>query len=163
MAITLSQNWLKLNSSDENIVQHRPFDFLMSGFQISRDLHSQRNIVLLSSSSQDSGPSLRCPKKSESLASLNSTTGPDRDFEGVGGWKISDNSDNEAIWMKINSRLELPIQNCDRRRRHHRSSTNGNQRNTWNQEAIRMNLVNNCVKTPTAVNFAHNQEGYFES
>jgi hypothetical protein len=35
------------------------------------------------------------------------SVGLDRDFEGVGGWRISDAGD-EDIWTTINSRLELP-------------------------------------------------------
>jgi hypothetical protein len=43
----------------------------------------------------------------------------DRDFEGVGGWRLDDD-DN---WMKINSRLELPVERATSR--HHQRSQSG--------------------------------------
>ena len=42
--------------------------------------------------------------------------GPERDFEGVGGWRVGD----DDIWTTINSRLELPD-----RRHHHRTASGG--------------------------------------
>jgi len=54
---------------------------------------------------------------------INRSVGPARDYEGVGGWRINDApSDDEALWTKINSRLELP---ADHSRRHQRSLTSG--------------------------------------
>jgi len=49
--------------------------------------------------------------------------GASRDFEGVGGWRLDNPSDDDdSLWTKINSRLELP---ADHGRRHHRSLTAG--------------------------------------
>lgn len=45
-----------------------------------------------------------------------------RDYEGVGGWRLGPPSDDDALWAKINSRLELP---ADHGKRHRRSLTGG--------------------------------------
>ena len=63
------------------------------------------------------------PKQNDSCASLMGTISSNRDFEGVGGWEMSNDSDDECLWMKINCRLELPIHKKDRRRRHQCSHT----------------------------------------
>ncbi|CAL3965398.1 hypothetical protein PZA11_001849 [Diplocarpon coronariae] len=49
--------------------------------------------------------------------------GPTRDYEGVGGWRVDSPSEEEGLWWKINSRLELPADHGIRR--HHRSLTSG--------------------------------------
>lgn len=49
--------------------------------------------------------------------------GMDRDFEGVGGWRLNGrNPDDDAAWAQLNSRLELPV---DHQRRHHHRSPSG--------------------------------------
>lgn len=48
--------------------------------------------------------------------------GPDRDFEGVGGWR-SDRDGDDDTWTTINSRLELPDRS--HARNHHRSPSGG--------------------------------------
>ena len=53
-----------------------------------------------------------------------------RDFEGVGGWRIPGTDDEDATWMSLNSRLELPAVVDGRRRNHHRSRTSGSLTNT---------------------------------
>ncbi|PNS16968.1 hypothetical protein CAC42_4932 [Sphaceloma murrayae] len=74
--------------------------------------------------------------KNPSLASLLGTTTP-RDYESVGGWRLtSANSDEEALWTGINSRLELPALTVPSpntltrtaERYHHRSLTGGSRR-----------------------------------
>ncbi|GAB1318779.1 hypothetical protein MFIFM68171_08989 [Madurella fahalii] len=40
-------------------------------------------------------------------ACLIPSVGLDRDFEGVGGWRICDDDDSSSEWTKINSRLDL--------------------------------------------------------
>jgi len=45
--------------------------------------------------------------KTSSFASLIGT-GTTRDYEGVGGWRISNNEEDDALWMGMNSQLELP-------------------------------------------------------
>ncbi|KAH6996568.1 hypothetical protein BKA56DRAFT_666773 [Ilyonectria sp. MPI-CAGE-AT-0026] len=55
------------------------------------------------SSSAISGTSLT-PAASETALGLLPSIGPERDFEGVGGWRVADDDG----WTTINSRLELP-------------------------------------------------------
>lgn len=62
------------------------------------------------------------PISGEAMTGLSQSVGTMRDFEGVGGWKIDNHSEDEGLWTKINSRLELP---ADHVRRHHRSLTSG--------------------------------------
>ncbi|RDL35748.1 uncharacterized protein BP5553_06360 [Venustampulla echinocandica] len=58
-----------------------------------------------------------------SVLGLSASVGPTRDFEGVGGWRLDNPSDeDEGLWTKINSRLELP---ANYGRRHKRSLTSG--------------------------------------
>jgi hypothetical protein len=59
-----------------------------------------------------------------------------RDYEGVGGWRLGPPSDDDDLWTRINSRLELP---ADHGRRHQRSLTSGSitaQRKSWSPEAM---------------------------
>ena len=34
---------------------------------------------------------------------------PDRDYEGVGGWRVQDDDEDDALYMGMNSRLEFPL------------------------------------------------------
>lgn len=61
--------------------------------------------------------------KASSFASL-AGNGPDRDYEGVGGWRVPGSEAEEALWLGLNSRLELPGDVADGRR-HRRSFTGG--------------------------------------
>lgn len=95
-------------------------------------------------------------RRSASISSLVSThtAGANRDFEGVGGWRDVADRDEEALWMGMNSRLELPaapvassptLASSDtirsRARHHKRSLTGGSQRYSWSPEAMRMSPV----------------------
>lgn len=60
------------------------------------------------------------PVASDSNLALIQSIGPDRDYEGVGGWRSDNPLEDESLWTNINSRLELP---ADHGRRHHRSLT----------------------------------------
>lgn len=71
----------------------------------------------------------RIHRKSDSLVSLIGTSDVTRDFEGVGGWRVTGGDDEEALWMGINSRLELPT--ARPKRRHQRSLTGGSQSQRW--------------------------------
>ncbi|TQS33551.1 hypothetical protein Golomagni_06100, partial [Golovinomyces magnicellulatus] len=51
---------------------------------------------------------------------LTPSVGAERDYEGVGGWRIGDDDD---IWTTINSRLELPDRHATRN--HHRTPSGG--------------------------------------
>lgn len=62
------------------------------------------------------------PISGENGLGLSQSIGPTRDYEGVGGWRLDNPSDDDGLWTKINSRLELP---ADHVRRHHRSLTSG--------------------------------------
>jgi hypothetical protein len=90
-----------------------------------------------------------------------STNNAPRDYEGVGGWRTRGNDDEEALWMGMNSRLQLPGDMPARR--HQRSQSGGNtpvQRQSWSPEASRTNLLHNKAKTP--VRFALDEYGdYF--
>ncbi|KAH6895243.1 hypothetical protein B0T10DRAFT_211206 [Thelonectria olida] len=44
------------------------------------------------------------PAASETALGLVPSIGPERDFEGVGGWRLGD----DEVWTTLNSRLELP-------------------------------------------------------
>ncbi|RKU47174.1 hypothetical protein DL546_007502 [Coniochaeta pulveracea] len=43
-----------------------------------------------------------------------STSGIARDFEGIGGWRLGQEADDDSDWAKINSRLELPLERMSR-------------------------------------------------
>lgn len=52
--------------------------------------------------------------------------GIDRDFEGVGGWRLPDENEDDAVWLSMNKRLELPATVVgDRKKKHKRSLTSG--------------------------------------
>jgi hypothetical protein len=51
-----------------------------------------------------------------------------RDYEGVGGWRISAGDETDNDWVTMNTRLELPavsVLPVERKRRHQRSLTHG--------------------------------------
>jgi hypothetical protein len=84
-----------------------------------------------------------------------------RDFEGVGGWRTPGDDDEEALWMGINSRLQLPADTTARR--HQRSLTGGaspGQRWSWSPEAFRMSPVQSRARTPVRL-AAEGGGGYF--
>ncbi|KAJ4411278.1 hypothetical protein N0V82_009062 [Gnomoniopsis sp. IMI 355080] len=61
--------------------------------------------------------------KRNSFMLIPSSIGMDRDFEGVGGWRLNGrNPADDDAWAQLNSRLELPL---DQQRRHHRRSPSG--------------------------------------
>ncbi|KAK4165225.1 hypothetical protein QBC43DRAFT_316293 [Cladorrhinum sp. PSN259] len=51
--------------------------------------------------------------------------GLDRDFEGIGGWRLDDGNDDGADWANINSRLELPLERSPFSRHSQRSQSVG--------------------------------------
>ncbi|KAF2261329.1 hypothetical protein CC78DRAFT_359363 [Lojkania enalia] len=85
---------------------------------------------------------------SASFASLVGTSELTRDFEGVGGWRVPGDDEEEALWMGMNSRLELPA--AIPKRKHQRSLTSGSQRWTWSPEAMRMSPMQSRSRTPVA-------------
>lgn len=73
------------------------------------------------SSSGDSHIS-RTPKSVESRGlGIYSTGSMQRDFEGVGGWRIPNTEIEDILWTSMNARLELPAF-AEGRNRHHRRS-----------------------------------------
>lgn len=129
---------------------------------------SRRGSNFSSSSSQDftvlgkNGPS-----KSASFASLLGAGAPGstRDFEGIGGWReTAVNPGEEASWINMNSRLELPAPTVERRR-HQRSLTGGSQRwsGHWSPEAVRLSPAQSRARTPsiTELKMSEGGDGYF--
>lgn len=72
-----------------------------------------------------------------------------RDFEGVGGWRYYEGEDEEAIWMGINKRLELPLA-LPPGRRHQRRHTGDENRwsGSGSPEALRMSPLQSRMRTP---------------
>ncbi|KAF2245432.1 hypothetical protein BU26DRAFT_68463 [Trematosphaeria pertusa] len=99
-----------------------------------------------SASSQDTAvPAARLHNKAGSFANLYDTS-MTRDFEGVGGWREPGDDDEEALWMGMNSRLELPAALPTRHQRRH---TGESQRWSWSPEALRMSPMQSRSRTPT--------------
>ncbi|KAJ4287817.1 hypothetical protein N0V90_012521 [Kalmusia sp. IMI 367209] len=117
-----------------------------------------------SSSSQDVAPAARLYTKSGSSASLINVNqlASARDFEGVGGWRFYEGDEEEAIWMGMNKRLELPLA-LPPGRRHQRRHTGEDQRWSWSPEALRMSPLQSRRTTPprTAVQQETEGDGYF--
>ncbi|KAJ4353594.1 uncharacterized protein N0V89_005324 [Didymosphaeria variabile] len=102
-----------------------------------------------SSTPQDGAPAARLYTKSGSSASLINVTqmANARDYEGVGGWRYYEGEEEEAIWMGMNKRLELPLA-LPPGRRHQRRHTGEEQRWSGGPEAFRMSPVHSRVRTP---------------
>lgn len=47
----------------------------------------------------------------------------ERDFEGVGGWRVPGSDDDDVLWTSMNSRLELPAIIDEHNLNHRRSLT----------------------------------------
>lgn len=116
----------------------------------------RRGSIASSSSSLDALGSSRAPprlnNKSASFVSLFGTGEPTRDYEGVGGWRVTDGPDEDAIWLGMNSRLELPAMTP---RNHHRSLTGGS------QSPRKWSPVQSRARTPSHMDEKHNGGGYF--
>ncbi|KAG9198597.1 hypothetical protein G6514_009773 [Epicoccum nigrum] len=110
------------------------------------------------SSQESTLPTPRLGTRSGSLTALLGEGGPTRDYEGVGGWRDTGNDDEEALWMGINSRLQLPAEIPGRR--HQRRHTGGHSRSP---EAYRMSPVQSRARTPIRVvaNEGHDVADYF--
>ncbi|KUJ16814.1 uncharacterized protein LY89DRAFT_684853 [Mollisia scopiformis] len=114
-----------------------------------------------STSSNASATGMLTPVSSDNVMGL--SAGPTRDYEGVGGWRIDNPSDDDALWTKINSRLELP---ADHVRRHHRSLTSGSMpgestakvNRSYSPEAI---MNTSRARTPPSSAIIGRDEGYF--
>lgn len=121
-----------------------------------------------STSSQDIAPVPRLYTKSGSSASLINVNqmASARDFEGVGGWRYYEGEEEEAIWMGMNKRLELPLA-LPPGRRHQRRHTGEEQRSSGSPEALRMSPLQSRTRTPqrtpkrTASPEAEERDDYF--
>jgi len=111
---------------------------------------SARPISRSSAVSLPDAPNPRLAYKSGSFASLIGTGEPTRDYEGVGGWRVPGEEDEEALWIGMNSRLELPAATPGGRRHHKRSLTGGSQsqRWSWTPEAVRISPMQSRARTP---------------
>jgi hypothetical protein len=126
----------------------------------------RRSSTVSTASSLDAPISAQIPRlshKNNSLTALIGTSELTRDFEGVGGWRVPGDADEEALWMGINSRLQLPAETPTRR--HKRSLTGGatpSQRWSLSPDSLRMSPVQSRARTP--VRFAIDDEAdYFPS
>jgi len=90
----------------------------------------------------------RPPMKSDSYVTLLGAGAPDRDYEGVGGWRVEGDEPEEALWIGMNARLELPLPGGGQRM-HRRSLTGSSQRWTWSPEALKMSPVESRARTPS--------------
>jgi hypothetical protein len=116
--------------------------------------HVKRRKRRSSSSSALSAGSIT-PTPGNTELGLSQSIGAARDFEGVGGWRIGDASDDDT-WTKINSRLDL---NVDHVRRHRRSLTgprDARQNRSYSPEAV---MNSSRARTPPSTAFVG--EGYF--
>jgi hypothetical protein len=105
------------------------------------------------------------PVASDINFGLNQSIGPQRDFEGVGGWRLDVPSEDDSLWTSFNSRLELP---ADHVRRHRRSLTSGSipsergrGNRSYSPEATMTSPNTSRARTPPTLITAG--EGYFPS
>ena len=161
LAIAVISAWLA--PSPKYTPSHR--SSLASSARQSPNRHRQRSSTVSTASSHDTtAPSMHTSRllkhKNNSLSALIGTGELTRDYEGVGGWRVAGDDDEEALWMGINSRLQLPAESP---RRHKRSATGGaspSQRWSASSEALRMSPVQSRSRTP--VRFVMDDEsGYF--
>lgn len=113
-------------------------------------------------SGQSSGGSMT-PKAPESNGlGIYASGGVERDFEGVGGWRIPGSDDDDILWTSMNSRLELPAIVDERKRNHRRSLTSGS---LSSMPLLPRSSTRSLVRTPTSLYGADtaSQEGYFSN
>lgn len=110
-----------------------------------------------STSSNLSGGTIT-PTPGDSSLGLSQSIGPARDFEGVGGWRIGDASDEDELWTKINSRLELPAHH---ERRHQRSLTSGSAPGEGKNRSYSPEANISKARTPPTYGHVFGHEGYF--
>jgi len=139
LGIALLRSWLVADTTKPRV--RGP----SSHTQSPRPHRRRRSSVLSSPSSQEFR---RPPLKSDSYVTLLGAGAPDRDYEGVGGWRVEGQEPEEAIWIGMNSRLELPLVGGGQRR-HQRSLTGGSQKWTWSPEALKMSPVQSRARTPS--------------
>jgi hypothetical protein len=160
LGVALIQSGLYMLTSPAT--QTKPSGIESSGQSSPKRQRHRRSSGQSSISLQDHTNPRRQPKKSGSFASLIGNAGPTRDFEGVGGWRVPGEEDEEALWIGMNSRLELPANLPTHQRKHQRSLTADSQRNSWSPGAIRMSPVQSRSRTPIpSGGDSLEPEGYF--
>ncbi|OCK82535.1 hypothetical protein K432DRAFT_219636 [Lepidopterella palustris CBS 459.81] len=162
LGIALIRSWLFVQ--DPNKTCSKSIAPSSSSRRTSPHRRNRRSSGASTSSSQDLAISRKPPTKSGSFASLIGSGGPNRDFEGVGGWRVPGEEEEEALWIGMNSRLELPaaVPTHQHQRKHQRSLTGGSQRWSWSPEAIRMSPMQSRARTPVAGAEPLNPEEYFD-
>jgi hypothetical protein len=163
LGIALVHGWFFVESPAKKISPFvsQPSSHSSTRSSPTRRRHRRGSVVSNASSAELSMPPHK-PAKSDSFVSLVGAGEPNRDFEGVGGWRLSDEASEEALWIGMNSRLELPAAVGGRVRKHQRSLTGGTQRWSWGPESIRMSPVQSRARTPNAsVETLSVTEGYF--
>lgn len=121
LAAALIQNQLAINGAAESASSPRKSTPLVIDEKDSRR-KSRRD----SACSGNSNGGSMTPKIPESSGlGIYRSGGIERDFEGVGGWRIPGSDDDDVLWTSMNSRLELPAIVDERKHNHHRSLTSG--------------------------------------
>lgn len=125
----------------------------------SNSSNSRRRKRRGSTSSNLSATGSITPISGENGMGLSQSIGPTRDYEGVGGWRVDNPSDDDGLWTKINSRLELP---ADHVRRHHRSLTSGSlPGSSRSYRSYSPEALMNTSRARTPPTLAIGMEGYF--
>ncbi|KAF2279423.1 uncharacterized protein EI97DRAFT_481803 [Westerdykella ornata] len=109
---------------------------------------------LTSSTSSDTPRPPPLHNKSASFVSLVGPGEVTRDYEGLGGWRMAGEKEDEALWAGMNSRLELPAMTP--KRHHHRSLTAGSHSPRW-----RRSPTQSRARTPCTCDEKHAAGGYF--
>lgn len=165
LATAILQNWL-FKSKDKAVLTKPEFAHLSPTTEQVVTTHRRRYPSSAAVSSISSSQDLTAPKKPlsrrESWTSIVGAGSENRDYEGVGGWRITGEADDDALWISMNSRLELPAAAERKRKNHTRSLTSTSQRYSWSPE-MRMSPVQSRARTPsvTMIDASQSQE-YFD-
>jgi len=151
LALAVAQSWLYSKP------HKKPLDlqYVTTGGSSSpqRQRRPRSSIASSTASSQDLTEPPKAPTKSDSWASLVGTQQENRDYEGVGGWRLTtDDGQDDELWIGMNSRLELPATAGG----HRRSLTSSSQR-----FGLSMSPVQSRARTPSFT--AENRQEYFDS
>lgn len=94
-------------------------------------------------------------EKHNSYTTLLGSADTTRDFEGVGGWRLTDDDPDDSLWIGPNSRLGLPSPQRPLSRHHQRSlSSQSQQYVRANRESFKFSPVPSTKATPAAIQSA---------